>query len=163
MEANKLKTKKLIVIIFLIATFVVLAGIKKSVKEELYGTWVNPEYEEKKYWYRTAKRVIDPDPNMFSENIKSDIGEPNGSMGYYAQISDTETSHEATISIIEKWTDSEGSVWYKIKYYFYTYHPIGYMLCKISDSGSTLEFMVSDWHFPDFDPSSSEYYIYHRQ
>jgi hypothetical protein len=37
------------------------------------------------------------------------------------------------------------------------------MLCKINESGETLEFMVSGWRFPEFNPNSDEYRIYYRQ
>ena len=105
-----MKTRTLIFIFILLsAVFVLVAGGSK--KEELYGTWVNPEYEDVKYWSRTAKRVIDQNPNAFGENIESDIGKPppSGSMEYYSNIADTETIDEATISIIERWTDNEGN------------------------------------------------------
>ena len=84
-------------------------------------------------------------------------------MGYYSNIADRETIDEATIAITEKWIDDDGNRWYKVRYYLYSYNSIAVMLCKISDSGETLEFMVSDWRFPEFDPNSYEYRIYYRQ
>jgi len=156
-----MKIRVLIIYILILMCVSIFTGSSK--KEVLFGTWINTEYEGAKYWSRTAKRVIDPNPNAFGENIESDIGKPSGSMGYYSNIADTETSDEATIAITEKWTDDEGNRWYKVKYYLYSYNTIAFMLCKIDDSGETLEFMVSDWRFPELDADSYEYRIYFRQ
>ena len=69
-------------------TLMFISLIAASSKEKvLFGTWVNPEYEDVKYWNRSSKRVIDPNLNAFGENIESDIGKPSGSMGYYSKYS----------------------------------------------------------------------------
>ncbi len=91
------------------------------------------------------------------------MGNQAAPWGIIQNIADTETIDEATISIIEKWIDDEGNRWYKVKYFLYSYNTIAFMLCKINDSGETLEFMVSDWRIPEFDPNSYEYRIYYRQ
>jgi hypothetical protein len=71
---------------------------KKSVEvpeEPLYGTWVNPEYDELEDW--SAKFVFNPDHNTYRESGKSEeeyliwkIGSLDGSYAQYWRISDKE-------------------------------------------------------------------------
>ena len=61
--------------------------------EELYGTWINdnampPQYPKKTVYFPGGRKQ-------------------------YANISDTEPFEEDTEEIAEKWTDSEGNIWYK--------------------------------------------------
>ncbi len=158
-----MKTRTLLFIFILIsAVFVLFAGGSK--KEELYGTWVNTDYDGVEYLTKSAKLIFDPNPNAFGENLKSDIGEPNGSIGWYYNTSDTKTGHESTFAIAKKWTDSEENVWYKINYYDYKFYTIDFLLVKMSNSGNTLEYMFCGLHsYDEIDPNSYDYGIFYRQ
>ncbi len=70
-------------------------------------------------------------------------------------------------TIIDKWTDSEGNIWYKLitEYGGKTYgaKPF-YELHKISNSGLTWEFVSSTEAYPiEIDPDHPLYFTYYRQ
>jgi len=65
-------------------------------------------------------------------------------------------------TIKDKWTDSEGNIWYKET--FVVYGQKFYELDKISNSGKTLEFQYSTSKYPTkIDPENGRYRIYHRK
>ena len=160
-----MNTKKIIAVIILVSIASVLfIGSRKATVEEIYGTWINTDYDGVEYITKSAKLIFDPDPNAFGENLKSDIGEPNGSIGWYYNTSDTNTGHESTFAIAKKWTDSEENVWYKINYYDYKFYTIDFLLVKISNSGNTLEQMFCGLRsYDEIDPNSNDYGIFYRQ
>jgi hypothetical protein len=111
--------------------------------EELYGTWTNE--------------------NASTMQPQKSINFPGGYKAY-EKITDTSPFEEGTEQIAEKWTDSEGNVWYKIinvitlgivpsgpyKGYDYKGWKIQ-CLQKVSNSGT-----VREWTWvqvPAFDPS----------
>lgn len=140
-----MKTRTLTLILILImAVFVLLAGGSK--KEEYYGTWVNTDYD------RTTFRLGKLIHNRDGTKIK------------YVSASDTEPYLTATFTIEDKWTDSEGNIWYKILF-TRTEQIISYFeLTKISDNGTTLELVFSIIDYPtEIDPNYEGYRIYYRQ
>ncbi len=140
-----MKTRTLIsVLILIMAVFVLLAGGSK--KEEYYGTWVNTDYD------RTVHR------------LGKYIHNRDGTLIKYMSTSDTEPYKTATFTIEDKWTDSEGNIWYKILY-TRTEQIISYFeLTKISDSGTTLELVFSIIDYPtEIDLNAYGYRIYYRQ
>lgn len=134
--------------LFLLAATVLLSaagqGYVLKANEEIYGTWTN---EGAKFPKLTQKQVNFP-----------------GGYKNYALISDTKPFEISTVQIAEKWTDTEGNVWYKIRatvtfgvtpsgvYKGYDYRGWKFQnLLKISKSGTVLELM---WvHVPESDPS----------
>ena len=142
-----MKSRPLIsVLILIMAVFVLLAGGSK--KEEYYGTWVNTDYDRSIGTHMLAKTIHNHD----------------GTCALYITTSDTEPYLTATFTIEDKWTDSEGNIWYKILY-TKTEQIISYFeLTKISDSGTTLELVFSIIDYPtEIDPNAYGYRIYYRQ
>ena len=123
-----------------------LAGEKAYVpedNEELYGTWVNMDYK----------------PNAHPR--QKVISYPGEWAAYGSAESETATE-TGTHKITDKWTDSEGNIWYKCEVSF-TIQKV-YELDKISNSGKTWEFVFSYSKYPTkIDPGDAEYHIYHRK
>ncbi len=111
--------------------------------EELYGTWVNMDYKPDA---QPHQKIINY-PGRF-ENFGS---------------AESETAKETgTVTITDKWTDSEGNIWYKET--FVVYGQKFYELDKISNSGKTWEFVYSYSKYPTkIDPKNTNYLIYHRK
>ena len=126
------------------------SGYRPKNNEELFGTWINKEYNIRAW---VAIMVYKQDGKI--EAYDTDYGEKDPYIGEF--------------KIYNKWTDSEGSVWYK-------YHATGlargvwkegegYWLARISDSGKKLELQYSAIEYAEkIDPSSLEhmYKVYYR-
>ena len=133
--------------IFVVVTALIAGGDKE---EELYGTWVNFDYNASA---ENAKRIIISDPGIRDE--------ANGTIFFYTREYDEQPEGGITFRIEEKWKGDEGNIWYKIE-------PFGmmviYELWKISDSGDTLEIASTRQNYPDeIDPNHVNYRIYYRQ
>jgi hypothetical protein len=62
-----------------------------------------------------------------------------------------------------RWKDSQGNIMYKI-HWVGSWGKAGYSLCRISNSGKTLEYMNSHNDYPkEIDPNSSYYRKYNRK
>ena len=141
-----MKTRKLVsILILVLAVFVLLAGGSK--KEEYYGTWVNTDYDVTNFI--RAKTIHNHD----------------GTLIKYMSTSDTKPYKTATFTIEDKWTDSEGNIWYKILYTETEQILSNFELTKISDNGTTLELVISIIDYPtEIDPRYDvTYLIYYRQ
>ena len=140
-----MKTRTLILIsILLLMVPFFLAGSSK--KEEYYGTWVNTDYDRSTFFW--AKTIHNHD----------------GTLIKYRSTSDTEPYKTATFTIEDKWTDSEGNIWYKILYTETEQILSNFELTKISDNGTTLELVISIIDYPtEIDPNNDMYRIYYRQ
>jgi hypothetical protein len=115
--------------------------------EELYGTWVNEDYSGGLFGMR--KRSIHPDRTWEVFNFATD----------------TTSGWRGTVTITDKWTDSEGNIWYKT--YLERADREGiedYRLCKISSSGSAYEYVTSHVDYPtEMDSGHYTYRIYYRK
>ena len=120
--------------------------------EEISGTWINEKMDMQKHVYSA------------------------GGLKDYLHASDAAPFYEITEQIVAKWTDSEGSIWYKT---FDTVTKGGTIggqkfttLVKLSKSATVLE---DTWLFPSsdqelqhpkfpmkIDPNSGYYAIYYR-
>ena len=133
------------VLILIMAVFVLLAGGSK--KEEYYGTWVNTDYDRSTLAIR-AKTIHNHD----------------GTLSKYVNTSDTEPYETGTFTIEDKWTDSEGNIWYKILYTVTGQIISNFELTKISDNGTTLELVYSVIDYPtEIVPNDGINFIYYRQ
>jgi beta-lactamase regulating signal transducer with metallopeptidase domain len=126
------------------------SGYKPKINEELFGTWVNKEYNSKAW---VAIMVYKQDGKI--EAYDTDFGEKDPYVGEF--------------KIDDKWTDSKGSVWYK-------YHATGlargvweegegYWLARISEFGKKLELQYSSIEYAEeIDPKSLKhmYKVYYR-
>ncbi len=79
------------------AALILLGGCAKAKyvagpNEEIYGTWTNEKMDFKKVAMAPEGKYM------------------------YLQLADTTPFEESTGQIAAKWTDSEGSVWYKFSY-----------------------------------------------
>jgi hypothetical protein len=111
--------------------------------EELYGTWINLYYGTNP----PQKLVYNPNGTGWSAtNANSKL--PTWKIRYL---------------ITGRWKDSQGNIMYKI-HWVGSWGKAGYSLCRISNSGKTLEYMNSHNDYPkEIDPNSSCYRKYNRK
>ena len=108
--------------------------------EEICGTWVNTEY------HLVAQKVV---------------MNPDGTWGW-AMRANAELDMKFTYKLKEKWTDSEGNIWYKVR--LKSHRGEDYVLVKISNSGNTREVAFNRNEYPTkIDPKEVNYRIYYRQ
>ena len=119
--------------------------------EELYGTWVNKEYDKRSI---NAKWVLKPD----------------GALEGYTTSNSKKIKETGEFIITDKWTDSEGNIWYK---YMKNTLEIGaiknphtyYFLLKIHKDLDIAEELWSSIDYPtEFDPDNvrHNYLVYYR-
>ena len=156
-----MKTRILVSIMILVLAVMVIAGscaTKKEIvaekefyvpkfDEEINGTWINEEYNSSEY------------PGKYKLYM----------WGYWESFHsfDSEkTQTKGTFTIVNKWTDSEGNIWYKTYTRYSTRRRINYELDKISNNGNTWEWVSTTVDFPtesDMHPGFQKYHIYYRQ
>jgi hypothetical protein len=116
--------------------------IPKS-NEEIYGTWINEDitFQKRIYYY----------------------------WGYaeeYREVSSESPAYKITFTIVEKWTDPKGNVWYKIFKLYSVAIGTEFCLTKISNNGTIYESVYSVGEFPSKDDLNGDhpnYLIYYRQ
>ena len=146
-----MKTRTYVSILILALAVLIIAGgcatdkmAYISKEYEIYGTWINPDH---KPVLQRAKLVI----------------YPNGDMEHYHSITGTSFGH-SEFFITNKWIDSTGVIWYTLIVAWGSfYHGPDYWLCKISDSGKTLEVTVSNSDYPKKIDQTTEYHILYRK
>jgi len=114
---------------------------------ELYGTWVNTDYNETGLWGKF-------------------IFYPYGIFELYHADTKTRFDKFEDFIVTNKWTDSKGNVWYTCIFEGASGNWDTYVLAKISNSGKTLEMAVSIGDYSKaVDPQDSSYLylIYYRQ
>ncbi len=118
--------------------------------EEIYGSWVNTKYAAGAGYGYYQKWVI----------YNCGYWE-----GYY-KATDEFADNTGTYILVDKWTDSEGTIWYKgylrEKGYIYPH----FELDKISQGGTVWEYVIAFKDFPNSDnmnPKNPYYRIYHRE
>jgi hypothetical protein len=145
-----MKARTLILVVLIMA-MLLIAGIcvadsksfKRDFKKDMVGTWVNSNYNKNK-WV-TSKVVIKSDKTA----------------EFYKSESDTWPSPR-TIAIVDRWTDSEGNIYYKAE--VATSIRTKYELWKLNNSKTTLELMSREVeYFTEIDPNNTYYRIYYRQ
>ncbi|MBW8003044.1 MAG: hypothetical protein FVQ80_13665 [Planctomycetes bacterium] len=126
--------------------------------EEIFAAWVNTSYN-------SIARGKD-DSYIMAGYAQKIITKPDGTYELYGSV--TDMVHQLTFkyTIIDKWTDSDGNIWYKIiaKYKTEYMEQTRYGLDKISNSGRTWEYVGSANDYPTkIGPNHPEYRIYYRQ
>jgi hypothetical protein len=96
---------------------------------EIYGIWINPEYN-------------------FSHTPSKLIIHPNGRVDSYATDSTEISAAHFDIYITNKWTDSEGNIWYTYRLKMPDEAYYQYALAKIGDSGLTMETCSYPYEYP---------------
>ncbi len=146
-----MKTRMFVSILILVLAVLIVAGSCAKEKPdyiskeyEIYGTWVNPEYD-----------------NSMNHKPKVVIN-PNGIMDTYnASTAPKPGPLQRKFFITNKWTESKGTIWYTFIVYVTTEEL--YSLAKISNSGKTLEWFMSTDYPKEMDPESTQYRFYNRQ
>jgi hypothetical protein len=124
--------------------FLFFTGTTFADAEELYGTWVNMDYK----WGRPPQKLIHKSDGTFESFMNADSKVP---------------SWRGTEVIDEKWKDSKGNIWFRIKWSG-NWGESGYELAKISNSGNTYEYVFSNDEYPkEIDPKHKYYRIYTRK
>ena len=150
-----MKSRTLVsILIFILAVLIIRDGYatdKKVTKRDyrfVEGTWTNEEYNSH--------------PHMGKYVLRRD-----GTFDSYFTTSDTEKEGANHYIIVEKWTDSEGNIWYKRHVWGGAKvegHPGGYALDKFSNSGNVWEYIESGADFPtEIDKNHPYYHRYNRQ
>jgi hypothetical protein len=144
-----MKTRMLVIITFLVfSAMIITESYSNDEKtyvatenEKLYGTWIGATKDDR------AKLILNPDGT--DEAYFTDSVEPG---------------RNATFIIIDKWTDSDGNLWYKQKVQIEK-SIIGYRLSKISSDGSMMEIVYSFLGDcpTEINPNHYNYESYYRQ
>jgi hypothetical protein len=113
--------------------------------EELCGKWVNPEYE-----------------TNYSHPVIY-IYTADGKWIAYNKQADTKPWRQGLYTIIDKWTDSEGNIWYKLKFKNTMTGGSGYYILKVSNHGNTLEQVWEHTENIEFSTEHRQYRIFSRQ
>ena len=135
----------LILIVFTLVVATGEDGYTPTDNEELYGTWVTVDYDTSKS--KPAKFIYTSD----------------GRWVWYWWPTDENPSKEGVYSILEKWTDSDGNIWYKLTSENILKKRRFYEILKISDSGNTLEQDCGYIKTIELNPEHFNYCIYTRQ
>ena len=150
-----MKTRTYVSILILVLAVLIVVGScatrKIAISDEdlsnaYTGTWINPE--------------------ATSEAVKV-VYFPDGSWNRYLSIDTDHAFCEVKDTIINKWKDSNGNIFFESKVEDVTHGQSGYNLVKISDSVNTLEMLLTlrDLRVEEWEPDKFEYtyYIYYRQ
>ncbi|MEE9580732.1 MAG: hypothetical protein V3V74_05410 [Nitrosomonadaceae bacterium] len=116
--------------------------IPKS-NEEIYGTWINEDMITQKliYYYWGYAEI-------------------------YREVSQETPTYKFTFTIVEKWSDSKGNVWYKTFNRGNAAIGIEFWITKISNTGTVYESVSNVGEFPTKDELNIDnfnYVIYYRQ
>ena len=92
---------------------------------------------------------------------------PDGTWDGYQRTSGSALAGKGSYVLVEKWTDSEGNIWYKMHVWYgpiFEGHPGSYELDKFSESGKVWESLSFKDAFPsEIDKSIYKYNILYRQ
>jgi hypothetical protein len=119
--------------------------------EEIYGTWINPKYRGE-------------DPSNEQKFVTYDWGYSEG----FLKVADKNPIERWTFIIADKWTDTDGNIWYKV--FNQEAGPLSgstwFTLNKLSENGTVIEFVWDYRKFPteiDMNPVAINHRIYNRK
>jgi hypothetical protein len=118
-----------------------------SQNEEMYGTWVNAKYDG-------------------MAHVQKFVYYYWGYGEEFRKVADKDPSAKWTFTIVDKWSDSDGSIWYKSYVITNNDFSVWFILSKISNHGTVFELVENVGDFPtaaDLNPNNSNYYIDYRQ
>ena len=152
-----MKTRSLVSILILVLSVLITVGscatTKKAISDEEFfkvwsSTWINAEN------------------SMVGLKFRKAIFHPDGSYDQYYEIEDTIPHDTTKLTFNEKWTDSEGNIWYKA-HWENNHYVEGYSIGKFSTSGNTYEEVCNfgDKPIEKWAPDDIRYYywIWYRQ
>lgn len=129
-------------VMVLCASLLFYAGDTFPQSDEICCTWINTEYESS---VQPAKMIFNYD----------------GTFETYPSKDAIDTIMRGVFLIDEKWKDSDGVVWYKVK--MIDMHGAKYNLVRISNEGDSLEFVNKPHKYPNaIDKDASNYSTYSR-
>ena len=155
-----MKTRTLISILIVVLAVMVLLMIScatrkkasltnKNIYRELRGTWINTEYDVPLQSEPIAKIVVRRE-SIYEMFYDTSGTRPN----YYGEI----------IFIEDKWIDSEGNIWFKLRSEYHGVPTQYYELNKLHSSGNVWELQWSSTDYPnEINPNSVTYRIRYRQ
>jgi len=127
--------------------------------QSFYGIWINTDY------VRDYRHTEAGDCKI--------IQHPSGAWISYYRVGNTTPSSAGDRSVIEKWSDYEGNIWYKTTCTNsaggsggYRFVHSFYELHRVSGSGEIWEYVSMPAHLcwpTEIDPNDPEYRIYFRQ
>ncbi len=123
-------------------------------EEEIYGIWSNPGYKGEMF-IDLPMMEFQPIPEI-----------PSGKCLRYKTETGQTGAYEYNYQIHEKWTDKKGDVWYKLTVEYRPTSTYQFALCRISNSGRTIEMCLDNKDYPpEIDPNSRlyDYYVYYRE
>ena len=150
-----MKTRTSISIMILVLIVMVISegyATEKRVTKRDYkffsGTWINEEYNSH--------------PHLARQVMRRD-----GTFDCYYRTTDTKKAGTGHYVIVEKWTDLEGNIWFKMHTWLGVMvegEPANYELAKFSNSGKVYEQIALPGGFPtELDENHPRYHIYYRQ
>ena len=150
-----MKTRTIVSIFILVLAVMVIAGSCATQKqayipkpnEELYGTWVNTDYDG-------------------VEEVQKFINYNWGYTESFELVTDQYVGARSAFYIMDKWTGSEGIIWYKVTWQFRGSPNMRFYLVKINDTEGSWEQVWSYKDFPsesDLTPEHVQYDIWYRQ
>lgn len=129
-------------VLVLCASLLFYAGGTFPQSDEICCTWINTNYEASA---RPEKMIFNYDGTFETYKSKEAI----------------DPIMRGVFQIDEKWTDSAGTVWYKIK--MIDMYGTKHNLIRISKKGENLEFVRKLYDYPDaIDKDASDYSTYSR-
>jgi hypothetical protein len=137
MKSNIALILSLILFTFAITVFAGEDYYFPTDEEELYGTWINLYYG------------INPPQKL--------VYNPNGTGWSATNANSKLPDWKIRYLITGKWKDSQGNIMYRI-HWVGSLGDGGYSLCRISNSGKTLEYINSHTDYPKKIDSKSSYY-----
>ena len=150
-----MKTRTFVSIMILVLAVLIISegyATEKKVTKRDYrffaGTWINEDYNSHAFPARWE---------LYRD----------GSWDGYNRISDTGKKYTGHYEIVDKWTDSEGNIWYKTHVWYGPIdevHISAYEIDKFSESGKVWEYISDKFEFPtEIAESDYRYHIYYRQ
>ena len=141
----KTRTSLLMIALLLFAISLLFAEDAIFV-DDIYGTWVNADYNEKGI---NAKVVINPD---------------NTSQWYKRVTDTTDPDYEAAIVFTDSWYDEDGNHWIKFTTTWSFKGNTTYWLSMINESGTVWEKVQSGSDYPEeLSPIAGTHSIFYRQ
>lgn len=129
-------------IIALCASLLLYAGDAFPQSDEICCTWVNPKYEANEW---PQKMIFNYDGTFETYKLKDAI----------------DPILRGVFQIEDKWTDTEGGIWYKIK--MFDMYGTNHNLVRISKEGDNIEFVRQTYDYPEkIDKETSDYRTYSR-
>ena len=136
---------KIYLVITLSVLVLILTGSSLAGAEELYGIWKNEDYNS-----------TDP----FADRFAKLVFNQDGTFSSYNTTATKTMRWMGSFEITEKWTDSDGNIWYKLSSTIkgaYSTEPF-YWTVSISNSGKTLEYGFSGSDYPNEKDLKKAYY-----